>query len=403
MSQSQTLIRSLLVLASCLLPSFSVAQSLLTELYHSQDGEALTARVDTARLLSESAVSLPLPGGGDAVFSQLWVEQHRDNAASWFGSSADAGQVNAHFAVVGKAVSGRIELDSDVYEITPLDENRIRIAAVRMPDIADCIVSEVEPLTSTDNAPPSLRVSASRNDDGSIIDVLVVYTPQAEAGAGGTNQIAAVAQSAVDAMNASLINSGVPTMINLAHTVLVNYNDSGDSSTDLQFVRNSAEVAALRDIHRADMVSLIVNSTDACGRGYVMRNPGPGFAGLAFQVTARGCAVGNLSFAHEFGHNMGLEHNPENSSAFPNGGSYPWSFGHWHDGEYRTVMSYSSNCSNGCSRRQYFSNPDVMFNGLPTGVADERDNARSLEQTRLIVAQFRENISRSVVFENGFE
>jgi hypothetical protein len=146
----------------------------------------------------------------------------------------------------------------------------------------------------------------------------------------------------------------------------------------------------LRDQYAADLVSLIPEDGGGfCGRGYVMRNPGPGFASSAFQVTARGCAVGNLSFAHEHGHNIGFEHDPANGTS-PLSASYPYSFGHFVSGSYRTVMSYSNQCSGGCTRVAHHSNPDVLHNGVATGIAEERDKARSGDQTAPIVANFRQ-------------
>ncbi len=107
----------------------------------------------------------------------------------------------------------------------------------------------------------------------------------------------------------------------------------------------------------ADMVSLMVEAGSACGLGYVMRSrPAPAFAGSAFQVTALGCAVGNLSFAHEHGHNMGMEHDPANGTS-PASASFPYAFGHFVNGSYRTVMSYAGECSSGCTRVPHFSNP----------------------------------------------
>jgi hypothetical protein len=56
----------------------------------------------------------------------------------------------------------------------------------------------------------------------------------------------------------------------------------------------------------------------------------------------------------------------------------------------------------GCTRRPYFSNPTVSFNGFPTGIADQRDNARSGDAVADIVANFRlEQVWQG--FANGFE
>jgi hypothetical protein len=120
----------------------------------------------------------------------------------------------------------------------------------------------------------------------------------------------------------------------------------------------------------------------------VQQSVGSGFAAYAFQVTARSCAVSNLTLAHEHGHNLGMEHDPANGSA-PSSASYPWSFGHLVDGVFRTVMSYSNQCPSGCARAPYYSNPNVVYSGYPTGIVDQRDNARTANATTPVVAGFR--------------
>jgi hypothetical protein len=104
-----------------------------------------------------------------------------------------------------------------------------------------------------------------------------------------------------------------------------------------------------------------------------MRSPGQGFAPSAYQVTARGCAVGNLTYAHEHGHNQGFEHDPANGAP-PNVASHPFAFGHYVSGSYRTIMSYASECTGGCVRVPHWSNPNVAHNGVPTGISGEREN-----------------------------
>jgi hypothetical protein len=81
---------------------------------------------------------------------------------------------------------------------------------------------------------------------------------------------------------------------------------------------------------------------------------------------------------------MGSHHNPEN------GGSaiFPYSYGHYVNGSYRTVMSYVDPCTSGCTRRPYFSNPNVLFAGVPTGVTNARDNARSINNTADVIANY---------------
>jgi hypothetical protein len=53
-------------------------------------------------------------------------------------------------------------------------------------------------------------------------------------------------------------------------------------------------------------------------------------------------------------------------------------------------------------RRPFFSNPKVTFNGFPTGISDERDNARTGDLVADIVANFR-MAQTWQGFANGFE
>lgn len=361
---------------------------------------AVVVEVDSTLLTQRAAqLEVALPDG--RVVSVLFdrLEPHGPHRFSWFGHLQGQPDQSMILSVVDGFYSGSLHALDAVYEFTAHGRHQLRIAELATEAFPECEGAlAVEALDAGHVSP----LVAPNRGDTVAFDVMVVYTPEARDGAGGTEAIEATAQAAVDAMNQSLTNSNVDAQATLSYAGLVNYNDTGDAGVDLSWLRNDSAVADLRDTYGADMVALLVNTMGGCGLGYVMRSPGPGFAGSAFQVTRRSCAVGNLSFAHEFGHNMGLEHNPEDSSATPASASFPWSFGHYHDGEYRTVMSYSAPCPNGCTRQQFFSNPLVQHNGLDTGILDERDNARSLDVTAAIIADFRTPDADSIFF-SGFE
>jgi hypothetical protein len=227
-------------------------------------------------------------------------------------------------------------------------------------------------------------------DSAGRIDVMVLYTPQARIGAGGTPQILAAIQNAVDLANSVFNNSDVFTRFNLVHSAQISYNDSGNISSDLSWIRNNPSITSLRNSNTADLVSLIVeDGGGSCGVGYVMRSPDPSFEQYGFQVTVRSC-IPNLTWSHEHGHNMGMEHDPANGVP-PFAASYQWSFAQFVDGEFRTVMSYSNQCFFGCPRVGRFSNPAINFNGYPTGIANQRDNHRTANLTDDVVANFRQS------------
>jgi hypothetical protein len=305
-------------------------------------------------------------------------------------------------------VVGVVFTPDGLYQLTTLNDGGqvlVRLDPARFPDCAGGVQPSGVDLLERRPAGlslPSVHEEAGAADGPGRIDLLSLYTPQARAAAGGDAAITATIQSAVDVANAAFEASDMQARFFLVHTALANRQDSGNLSSDLGWLVSDPGVAALRDSQAADLVSLIVeNGGGYCGLGYVMRNPGPGFASSAFQVTVRYCAVGNLSFAHEHGHNLGFEHNPENSGAWPNSGSYPWSYAHYVPGQFRTVMSYSNPCGGlGCTRVPRFSNPAVLYGGQPTGISNQRDNHRTGDLTAPIVADFR---AGSGLFSDGFE
>lgn len=285
-------------------------------------------------------------------------------------------------------VAGRIETPGAVFEIQPARDGKQLLLELDLDAFPAC-AGGVEPSAERSETVPA---ASQRGPGTTNMDVMAVYTPQARDAAGGVAQIEAQIQAAVDASNTAFIDSNMIGRFTLVHTALANHNDSGNSSTDLNWVASDPTVASLRNTYGADMVGLITsNGGGGCGRGFVMRNPGPGFESSAFQVTDRDCAVGNLTYAHEHGHNMGFEHDPANGTSTSNA-SYPYAFAHFVNGSYRTVMSYSNQCTSGCTRVAHFSNPDITHNGVATGIANQRDNARAGDNTAPIVAAFRGSV-----------
>ncbi|MCO5334637.1 MAG: zinc-dependent metalloprotease [Pyrinomonadaceae bacterium] len=221
-------------------------------------------------------------------------------------------------------------------------------------------------------------------DSGDRIDVLVLYTAAVRTSAGGDAQAKTIAQQAIDATNTAYINSKIRQRVRLVGAEFTNLTETGDFSSELSNLRGDAAANARRDELNADLVDMLTNSTAACGIGYLM-GPLGGNPGNGFTVTARTCAVGNLSFAHELGHNMGSHHNPENGGT----AAYPYGYGHYVNGKFRTVMSYSNPCTLGCTRVAYFSNPMINYMDLPTGIDNQRDNARSINNTADWIANYR--------------
>ncbi len=363
--------------------------------------EAHIARLDASGPeQGADELGLELPDGTFIKISRDGYKNRGRGNAVWRGRIVGNNDSRAVFTIRKGRIFGRIRIGMDVFEVRPYgpqtgDKQFVveRLDLGTFPDSDDAIPAADFAVAQqfdalSDQLSPSLAAAVAA-DGPVVIDVMSLYTADARNAVGGTANIEALIQAAVDAANAAFIDSNMTVQFQLVHTAQVAYSDSGNISSDLSWLVNNAQVAALRDQYGADMVSLIIDNGGAfCGVGYVQRPLGTWFAPYPFQVTVWDCAVGNLSFAHEHGHNMGMEHDPENGAS-PDVASFPWSFGHYINGTYRTVMSYSSPCSIYCQRVGRFSNPDVSYLGIATGIVDQRDNAYTGDLAAPVVAAFR--------------
>jgi len=249
-------------------------------------------------------------------------------------------------------------------------------------------------------------------DDGSAIDVLVVYTPATRSAVGGTAAVQNLIDLAIVETNQSYTNSGIFQRLNLVHTAEVAYTESGNMNTDLTRLTSSTDgymdnVHSLRNAYNADTVSMIVESTQYCGIAWLMANVNPTFESHAFSIVASQCATGYYSFGHELGHNMGARHDWYVDDVLNSPYSYNKGYVNVPD-QWRTIMAYNSECSDhgfNCTRLQYWSNPNVRYGGDPMGVSIgtstvcragdlghppcDADNRQTLNNTAYTVANFR--------------
>jgi subtilisin-like proprotein convertase family protein len=316
-----------------------------------------------------------------------------DDEFTWRGKIFGDNDWNGDVTLTVKAgaLSGLIYSPGGVYEIVPQANSKHLLVQIDQSQFLPCGGAIPAKPENVEAHEPSIEDGQIASDDGSQIDVLVVYTVPFRQSLGGTSQAQAFAQQAIASANTAYQNSNINPRLRLVSTLEVNFTEDGTLSTALHWVDSDATVAAARNTAKADMVAMLVDTaTDSCGLAYVMRSVGPGFSTQAFSATARECAIGNLSFAHELGHNQGCEHNPENGGP-SNEASYPYAYGHYIDNSFRTVMSYSNPCPSGCTRVAYFSNPSITFNGFATGIANQRDNHRVINNTALTISQFRDS------------
>lgn len=373
----------------------SLAQSVAPKLYSLKTVAQPAAEADRSSIASVREAEIDFASDGQALVRQNRLSITFFDGKEFEANLSDVEQRAADdFTWRGKIKYPRVDGDviltfrkgfysaliygpTSAYEIVPRGNKHILVELDQslFPACGGGIKDEERAL----EAPAALGGA----DSGDRIDVLVVYTTATKNFLGGDSQAQAHAQAAIDATNTSYINSKIRQRVRMVHSQEFVYTET-TASADLSALRGNATIAALRNTHNADLVSEISEVTGVCGIGYLM-GAATGNQNNAFTVTVRSCAVGNLSFAHELGHNMGSQHNPENGS----GPTYPYGFGHYVNGSYRTVMSYVDPCPSGCTRVAYFSNPNVIFNNAPTGINNARDNARSINNTADVITAYR--------------
>ena len=350
-------------------------------------------RAHAAVLGEQGAVRLTLPGRAEAVLAPSRFERRAADDASWAGRDGAASQA----VLVARRgwVTGSVWHDGAVYEVRPLGGGlhalfRLDTSVFRDHDEGALPGEDRE--DRVPGLPPAGAAGGPAAGSASpTIDVIVAYTSQVSTVYADP---VAFAQAAVDASNTASDNSAVQPRLRLVHAYETPGASSGSTATDLPAFQGQTdgtfdEVHALRDQYGADLVALIGPSSSvygSCGRGYINSS-----ASSAFTVTAYDCAVGNLSFAHELGHNMGLRHNPE-----ADGSTTPYAYGHGKfqdatggEASWRTVMSYSNCSASPCTRLPQWSNPDVVVRGSASGDRDLRDNARVIDERGATVAAFR--------------
>ncbi|MBZ0249621.1 MAG: DUF4214 domain-containing protein [Burkholderiales bacterium] len=275
-------------------------------------------------------------------------------------------------------------------------------------------------------------------------DVMVIYTKDLaqKLGAG----LLPMVYNLIASANQAYIDSEVALSLRLVNVTLLDLPNSAGSSDTLDSMANFCNpptrpctyvaqfesltwgASSLRNQVGADFVAVVRDGPDDTGGiGFLLKNPtiypAPANAtNTAAYSVNNYCASGCEDiFAHELGHNMGNAHDRATVSRDRNGvvggdGTFSYSYGHYdcqngltcnpfipggcptnyaqcaslNANDFGTVMSYVR------PRVMKFSNPSVLCMpsggvapGRPCGLANQDDNARSMNETRHNIAAYR--------------
>jgi hypothetical protein len=274
-----------------------------------------------------------------------------------------------------------------------------------------------------ESVPPPMSPMGGAKGADTTVDILVLYNSALSSVNIWEDAVDQI-QTIRHAMEVST-TAGQATIANvrLAGAAWITRNHVGLSQTELQFLKDSPQVAALRDHYAADVVLYLtqgscippVGQVIILGISYIPGNNGvpvPPAPDYAFAASLYDCAnnPGDWVAAHEVAHVFGANHNMDQEPHNPTP-LQPYAWGHWKKHLWtgdpiegaRTLMAYVDRCldiTDVCPRIQYYSNPNVTVDWFTTGTATH-DNARLIKLEAPTLAQYRDG--SDIIFMSGFE
>ncbi len=354
--------------------------------------------------------SIPLPDGSSMQF-RVTDTDHKaperrilmgqiDNQAGSLGILAAAGS-----AITGTMTApnrGRFQfeyLGDDRYRLNEIDTSTLPLCAtgrVGAP-IGTHPLREMARRSKTETTPQPRRRQAPRRmlgQDGPVLDIMMVYSHDALEGAGGPDGIQSVADYAEAEANQIFANSELNLRVNFVHHEVLDHTETGNLPTDVSLANNSVgklNLRALRKRHGADLILLLVE-TDLVGwSGFspILKQEGGQRQSATAGVRRRWLTAGFYLFTHEICHSLGCQHDSRSATNTAGNllpGLFPHSLAHRFKSDnvtYVTTMGYSPGIT-----LPYLSNPDVTYENVPTGEAEQSDNVATIQFSAPIVAQY---------------
>lgn len=327
-----------------------------------------------------------------------------DHEYSWLGKIYLANKKHSigdvHLVVTRHAIAGTLDIDGSIFTVKPLGKSSNHVLILHD---NSSTANYCETIKSKNRSVVSTILKSTVRSQLSIAPcypavqkVLVVYTSEA---ADGRN-MSSIINTAIQETNEIYRNSNIHGLkLELAHHQQVSFNESGNTRKDLDSLMINQTIASLRDSTNADMVVLLVNTVGFSQLGVAESIPANTIAKAFAVVQVDNLSAPEYTFTHEIGHLQGAQHAPDDATIdeTPNG---PWSFGYGHKFSYdnflnitpkrrHTIMAYRFGVGlNRSSSIKHFSNPNVWYQGEPTGISDARDNSRVLGNTALQIAEF---------------
>ena len=384
-------------------------------------------RAERAKKLS-GTVAIELFPGFTVQAQRTDIETPDEGGYVWLGKGSNE-DTSVTLVILDKQVLAHVVIGGKTYAVTPVSGAVHRVTEVDgskiLPDVEMIVDPKFRPKAAaeptTEAEPKAVTTS---------ITMLIVRTANVEAVLGAT-QMSQLETQAVSLMNQALTKSKTTAkIVRVGGVTKVVYPDNtaagnsiSKSLCDVSGFTNRPEfgctannqagkfkaVRNKRNTVKADVVVLMrlrqTGFQGFCGLAWLNENVTQADHpfGFAVAVAEDTFCISMHTVSHEVGHNMGLRHDREttkeidgNPTVFPNS---QHNFGFISDpGTFYDIMAYQASCGNegdpfDCNQLSSFSNPTVLEDGRPTGIAKGRpkaaDAARTIREGKTAISQFR--------------
>ena len=366
--------------------------------------QSVDLRADEATLISARRLSLnkrftelrqfrvPLPDGRIYEARKL-RDPWPSGMTEFYGALYESGRQRGWITYVAdeEGIEGTITIDQPFrqYQIETLPGRGTWLVEkdIRRDSAEGCGV-----LTADEPISTHLRAERAPANDTKVVTakILLLYSPEAGK-AFGSKAIKKKFANLLKGVNKAYSESGTYLKFQLAGVVeWTGYEELGDSREDARLLLKALENQESQEIlnrYRADLVALVVKEPGVTrARAYQLQRPGQFPSGIPSVYGYKDTDV--RTFAHELGHNLGADHEPGNTDRREN--QWPYAFGHQVPGKFSSLMAYWNHCDPYCLPwLPWLSNPELSYEGLPLGIANERDNRQVVNNNRRAVASIR--------------
>jgi hypothetical protein len=338
----------------------------------------------------QGILQFEFPGIQGVIEAQVIDIVQTDTSYSWTGRLLNHTGYFGFYEILGQRAAW-LQIDTRFFEIMPIKSG---ISTVR--EIEGNVFDSVDCLNPKGEKSVSAELNLCANDYNTCtatIDILVLLPPDAtdwlETRFGDNWLIKALYVGiGTQSLNTAFINSDIPNK--KANIILENFNmvyppNIGCSSLLDALV---SQATARRNAIGADLVMLLTANADySCGAGaacaelgdVINCDPSFAFTEIWWLIHPR------WTFIHEIGHLMGAGHNrPDDDDSDC---AHGWTVGG--NRFQKTSMARWNGSQNPTDTRiLHYSNPDVVFNGDPTGTEND-NNAKVIRNGACIVANYR--------------